>query len=184
MGQQPAVILGKISYPLYLWHWPLLSIAFIVQDGQPSAQLRLIMVTLALVLSVLTWLLLEKKIQAIPLPPELTMNSLRFLTVGIAALALTVIFAQRTISAEGYPERFPVTIPVADKIVIPPTDCSQKFRTGDSYCQQTSSSPETALIGDSHAEKFFSGMLVRDSAVGRSLILLGDNSCPYPLSSM
>lgn len=40
LSKQVLVWLGLISFPLYLWHWPLLSFALIIQ-GEASPQLRL-----------------------------------------------------------------------------------------------------------------------------------------------
>ncbi|WP_370659744.1 acyltransferase family protein [Massilia polaris] len=42
---------GLISYPLYLWHWPLLAFAHIVESGTPAPQLRAALVALAIALS-------------------------------------------------------------------------------------------------------------------------------------
>ena len=52
---------GKISYPLYLWHWPFLSFIFIVYaEYHPSVQLRLAAVALAVACAWLTYRLVEK----------------------------------------------------------------------------------------------------------------------------
>ncbi len=61
---RPAVVwVGMISYPLYLWHWPILSFARIVEGGQPSFIVRCFSVCLAFILSWLTFLLVEKPIR-------------------------------------------------------------------------------------------------------------------------
>ena len=39
-GSKLAVRIGLISYPLYLWHWPLLSLARIVEGRTPSLAIR------------------------------------------------------------------------------------------------------------------------------------------------
>src|SRR5438067_4150342 len=61
-GNRVAVYIGLVSYPLYLWHWPLLAYARIVHGAEPPASLRAALLLLALALSVLTYELLEKKI--------------------------------------------------------------------------------------------------------------------------
>ena len=56
----PAVVwIGLISYPLYLWHWPLLSFARIVAGAQPAAIIRLSIIALSVVLAWLTYRVLE-----------------------------------------------------------------------------------------------------------------------------
>jgi peptidoglycan/LPS O-acetylase OafA/YrhL len=63
LANRAAVYLGLISYPLYLWHWPLLSYARIVQGGEPPASHRAWLLAASVVLSVLTYELVEKKIR-------------------------------------------------------------------------------------------------------------------------
>lgn len=62
------VFVGLISYPLYLWHWPLLVYARIVHGGEPPAALRLGLCALSLVAAWLTYALVEKKIRHATLP--------------------------------------------------------------------------------------------------------------------
>jgi len=51
LGNRVAVWIGLISYPLYLWHWPLLSYARILVGGQPAIWLRVALVVLAVLLA-------------------------------------------------------------------------------------------------------------------------------------
>lgn len=63
LSNRLAVYIGLVSYPLYLWHWPLLAYARIVHGAEPPAGLRTGLLALGLVLSVLTYELVEKKIR-------------------------------------------------------------------------------------------------------------------------
>lgn len=56
--------IGLISYPLYLWHWPLLAYARILAGETPSAGVRVGAVVLAAALAWLTYELVEKPIRA------------------------------------------------------------------------------------------------------------------------
>ncbi len=60
LSKKIMVWIGLISYPLYLWHWPLLSLARIIEQETPSRAIRLGAVGLSFVLAVLTFYALEK----------------------------------------------------------------------------------------------------------------------------
>jgi peptidoglycan/LPS O-acetylase OafA/YrhL len=54
---------GLISYPLYLWHWPLLSFASIIESDEPTRNIRIALVIISIVLAWLTYELIEKRIR-------------------------------------------------------------------------------------------------------------------------
>ncbi len=57
------VWLGLISYPLYLWHWPMLSFARIVESTAPGRGIRVAAVLTSIFLAWLTYRLIEKPIR-------------------------------------------------------------------------------------------------------------------------
>src|SRR5262249_9483555 len=57
------VWLGLISYPLYLWHWPLLSFARIIQGVPPSPSMVCTVVLLSIALAWLTYQIVEKPVR-------------------------------------------------------------------------------------------------------------------------
>jgi len=63
LANKVAVWFGLISFPLYLWHWPLLAFARIVKGETPSLSTRLAAVILSVVLAWLTLRLIERPIR-------------------------------------------------------------------------------------------------------------------------
>ena len=63
LASRPLVAIGLISYPLYLWHWPLLSFARILASQTPSIEVRLGLVGLSFVLAYLTYRWVEQPIR-------------------------------------------------------------------------------------------------------------------------
>src|SRR5262249_31209552 len=59
LGNRVLVWVGLISYPLYLWHWPLLSFAQIVEGQTPSSAIRLAAIVLSVTLARLTYRFIE-----------------------------------------------------------------------------------------------------------------------------
>ena len=57
------VWVGLISYPLYLWHWPILSFLHILESGLPSKILLIYAVTLSFILAWLTYWFVERPIR-------------------------------------------------------------------------------------------------------------------------
>ncbi|MBQ7248638.1 MAG: acyltransferase, partial [Deltaproteobacteria bacterium] len=78
-----AVFIGKVSYPFYLWHWVLLSFAFIVHGGLDSGDfaLRVWLVCLSFVFAVVTYFFIEKPIRF----------NQQYRTVKIASLIIFMI---------------------------------------------------------------------------------------------
>jgi peptidoglycan/LPS O-acetylase OafA/YrhL len=57
------IFIGLISYPLYLWHWPIFSFARIIEFDAPSVQIRTIGMALSFLLAWLTYELIEKPLR-------------------------------------------------------------------------------------------------------------------------
>ncbi|MDM0041441.1 acyltransferase family protein [Variovorax sp. J22G21] len=60
LGSRPMVWFGLISYPLYLWHWPLLTYARILEDGTPNRRIRALALLIATLLAWLTYRFVER----------------------------------------------------------------------------------------------------------------------------
>ena len=57
------VAIGLISYPLYLWHWPLLSFLRIIDGQKPSSEAATLAITVSFALAWLTYLVVEKPLR-------------------------------------------------------------------------------------------------------------------------
>jgi len=91
------VWLGAISYPLYLWHWPLLSYLYILEGGDPSGVHRLYALMLAIFLAWLTYKFIEQPVRR---------HGGK--TISLAALTLMLVIGivgGITLVKNGYPER-------------------------------------------------------------------------------
>ena len=80
------VYVGLISYSLYLWHWPILSFFHIVEDD-PSASLKWILLLISVVLSVLSFELVEKPIRSLSAP---TRKRLTFYLLFASSVVLLI----------------------------------------------------------------------------------------------
>ncbi|WP_371880692.1 acyltransferase family protein [Caballeronia sp. S22] len=63
LSLRPMVWIGKISYPLYLWHWPLLSFTTILTGQAPAPQMRFTLVIVSVLLAWATYLFIEKPVR-------------------------------------------------------------------------------------------------------------------------
>jgi peptidoglycan/LPS O-acetylase OafA/YrhL len=59
LANRVAVWIGLISYPLYLWHWPLLAFARIAESDVPSRRVRILLVLVAFLAAWLTYRFVE-----------------------------------------------------------------------------------------------------------------------------
>ncbi len=84
LANRLVVYVGLISYPLYLWHWPLLSFLTIVDGKYPSPQQRLVAVLLSVALAVLTFHFVEQPIRR-------RSGHRREKTLGLVAVATSLL---------------------------------------------------------------------------------------------
>jgi peptidoglycan/LPS O-acetylase OafA/YrhL len=96
------VFVGLISYPLYLWHWPILSFEAILHAGMAQPVYRVAAIVLSALLAMLTYWYLEVPIRHRREP------SIGILLAG-GAFAIGVIGAAIMLR-QGLPSRFPPTV--------------------------------------------------------------------------
>jgi peptidoglycan/LPS O-acetylase OafA/YrhL len=163
------VHIGLISYPLYLWHWPLLSYAYILEGGAPSKTVRLILLTVAIFLAWLTYILVEKPIRlGILRRKEIFLAGILILLGG---LGLSAYFSP---SAFGREALAPATVHAGDigqeefyrvaqqKYIACEAHelhaASAKWTNLVRCFQSKTGAVSVALIGDSHAEHLMLGL--------------------------
>lgn len=81
------VYVGRLSYPLYLWHWPLLVFARLIGDGQWSSFHRNLAVAASVVLAVLTHHGVERPLTRLVARKNLLASGL------VALMGVVVVFA-------------------------------------------------------------------------------------------
>lgn len=89
LAQRAMVAVGLISYPLYLWHWPILSFAYITGGyAYGSVFFRGCLVIVAIILAVATFIFVEKRGRLAP--PQIL-----FIVIAmIATVGVSVYFAK------------------------------------------------------------------------------------------
>jgi peptidoglycan/LPS O-acetylase OafA/YrhL len=63
LSRKFCVWFGLISFPLYLWHWPLLSFAYVLENQIPSSIVRIGVVALSIGLAAATYYFMEKPLR-------------------------------------------------------------------------------------------------------------------------
>lgn len=176
------VWIGLISYPLYLWHWPLLSFARILEGPELGRKLRLGLLAASLLLAWLTYRLLERPLRGA------AHGGRKVAVLTLAMLALAG-FGGWLYRHDGLPQRQAVAQSAAQmKALVLVEDvanaaaCKARygFNTLYEYCllDQVQQPPTVALLGDSHAYHIVAGLGKHYRAQGDNLWYLGTRE-PY-----
>ncbi len=88
MAARPLVWLGLISYPLYLWHWPLLSFARTLLAEAPPPSLRIALTAIALLLATAAYRLVELPLRKAGRSREVRRRTTVLLVEALAVLML------------------------------------------------------------------------------------------------
>lgn len=164
---------GLISYPLYLWHWPLLTYLRITRL-EPSSKEKLVAVGLSVLLAWITYRLVESPIR---FGRDKT-NKSKVLLIALFSVGAVGYYVYLR---DGFILRSP-NIYVKQQLEWNWWDdakCASKY--GGSPCQASSAPPKVLLLGDSFANQFFPGL---SAIAGDAFPVLSSGSCPplYGLS--
>ena len=102
LGNRIAQFFGLISYPLYLWHWPLFAFSRIRPSVTPDGATMAALSLLAVLLAFLTWRFVER-----PVGHVFRRRPVAVALALVALLAGSGLLGSATRAANGYPGRFP-----------------------------------------------------------------------------
>jgi len=176
---RPIVWVGLISYPLYLWHWPLLSFLRITESGAPSSMRLAGAVGLSFLFAWATYRLVEQPIRH----RQPSIRQTTVLATGIVAVLIVGAVIQH---AGGFPNRSALKEANATLQEVrraPSTDdaCRKRFETRASpvYCrEETVGKGWIVVTGDSHAHALYPGIADRARQLGWSTLLVANSGCP------
>ncbi|MDP3171786.1 MAG: acyltransferase family protein [Polaromonas sp.] len=176
---QPLVFIGLISYPLYLWHWPILSYVRIAESGNPVPWVLWCGASLAVALAWLTYRWIELPLRRATAKGRVTIS----LVIGMGVLlGLSIAIA----ASSGFPARSSLQylkVNEAQMIRPPHQDdsCLNLFKGGTApvYCRQHNAGARmVGIIGDSHAHAVFAGVSELAEKQGYGTLLLANSGCP------
>jgi peptidoglycan/LPS O-acetylase OafA/YrhL len=205
---RPVQFLGRVSYPLYLWHWPVLVLFMVARDQDEVGPLGgIAVIAMAVVLAVLTSRFIESPVQ------RLRISDRDAYKHGAAAMAVVLLAAavwqfgatQREIPADGLggpqypgaaalvdgePEPAPLLpAPVSvyqDWVWVQDWDCTPLAEVRSDICTQPVEAPpekRIMVVGDSHLEQFIAALVPIARRYDWQLIGALRGACPFSTAS-
>jgi len=172
--------LGAISYPLYLWHWPLLVIPAIYLGEELTTAQTILLLAITIVLAGLTHKFVEEPMREIKLSHRGVLSFAAIATsISVLVGGLTVMQHSNAITINGS-----VTVSL-DEVRLKPLinydgchismgqTVSPRCEYGDITSKQT-----IVLYGDSHAAQWFPALDLIGKKRGIKIVSLTKSACP------
>jgi peptidoglycan/LPS O-acetylase OafA/YrhL len=178
------VWIGVISFPLYLWHWPILVFAKFIEGDEVRSHIRFWLMILAVILSWLTYTFIEK-------PIRFGSQSAKKVYALLLWLALLAALGVHIFLNDGYPFRAQlnnstITETVRDQLVgadwkykqnqtcLKQHPFEQVKEYGWWFCIQNKDEPPSIIIlGSSFANHLYPGFIYNQQLQHRSILNIG-----------
>ena len=204
----PVQFLGSLSYPLYLWHWPVLVLFMVARDQDEVGALgALAVITMSVVLAALTSRFVEGPVRraSIGVGDAYRFGAAAVTVVLLAAAIWQFAAAQRDLPADGLggPEHpgavalvdgepdpaplLPASVSVyQDWLRVDGWDCVPLSGVTDDLCAQPVEAPPDRRIvvaGDSHLQQFVAALVPIAKQHDWQLIAALRGACPFSTAS-
>lgn len=166
----PVVMIGKISYSLYLWHWPLFVFAEYQYGERLPLSYRIGLIALAVGLSFLTYWFVEQPARR----RTPVISRARAIGSGLAAMAVVVALSQGVVDTRGLPQRLAPELvafeQAAQRSKVKPVCHDPKEESASAPgCEiGATTAPKTTFLfwGDSHAVSLSQQLSLTAQALG------------------
>jgi len=152
----PAVAIGRLSYSLYLWHWPLLAMPHYLMGRVLPFKHTMVLLLFAVVFSYLSWQWIEQPFRR----ARAGIRPWRVVVVAVLASSLLVGFSALIVRRQGLPRRFSPEVLAFGKPTPrntqwrhsghPEADGVWRFKSAG-LADRTDQRPAFLFWGDSHA---------------------------------
>jgi peptidoglycan/LPS O-acetylase OafA/YrhL len=170
--------IGLISFSLYLWHWPLLAFARIVEGETPSELVRTSAVLLAIALAIASWRYVETPFRS-PVANAKREFALAaaMLIVGCAGL---LIYLKDGLADRAVAQAASSNAAQLEWNSFRSSGCRDRLGMDSQFCIVFGDPSQVtlAVLGDSTANSLAPGLGNVYAAAGRGVINLGHWSCP------
>jgi peptidoglycan/LPS O-acetylase OafA/YrhL len=178
LSNRLAVGIGLVSYPLYLWHWPLLSfldVTKVAPDANWNRWLRTIVIGISIVLAAGTYKFIETPIRRRPVPffaPQLAF--------GLVATAVCAIIVGNSSTLSMLLKFTPPDAYDWAATNNTTTECQKKYglpQYPEPFCVESRPElpPSIILIGDSNANHWWPGLAAANPSV--NVLNMGAGGC-------
>ncbi|MBN9886006.1 acyltransferase family protein [Salipiger abyssi] len=180
LSAREPVFFGKISYSLYLWHWPVMTLSVYLRGGYANMAEAVGWMALSVVLAWLSWRFVENPVRRLRVPGTAIFGG------TVAASACLLAIGSWLYLKDGLPERF-------GPEVRPHIAASADFLQDWSRCETASDgplmgleicpigpegAPQVLVWGDSHVRAFKEGLDLAAHEAGTPGMIIWRAGCP------
>jgi peptidoglycan/LPS O-acetylase OafA/YrhL len=173
--------LGEISYPLYLWHWPLLVLPSTYFARPLAVYERIIAIFATIVLADLTHRFIEELFRKKKILSTLVFKQSAAITMVSVLIGTTIIFTSSDrINVSGINGAVSLAQIKARPLVYEDGCHANYAETKSDACEyaKLDSQKTMVLYGDSHAAQWFPALAEIASRSGYKLVSLTKSACP------
>ena len=150
---KPFLLIGLISYSLYLWHYPIFAFARIANNQEINNFEKLILIFLTFIISLFSYFFIENTFKS-----KEKINKKKFVTIFCVFLTIFFVLFISSIKTEGYKNRYH-KIPHYNfnfNYYANEVNKAKKESLGIPYIEEKI---KVLILGESHARDIFNGLI-------------------------